>query len=137
MTKNRCIELLKKMKHMFTETCAKIDENTALDMAVEAIEEIQQYRAITGITADDLRALEKDEIQTIGDVLNVFSEWYKYKAIGTTEEFKALKELTVTQSDIDAFKAYIDDCMDDVAFGNTDWNHSLALALKCMELHKA
>ena len=122
---------------MFTETCAKIDENTALDMAVEAIEEIQQYRAITGITADDLRALEKDEIQTIGDVLNVFSEWYKYKAIGTTEEFKALKELTVTQSDIDAFKAYIDDCMDDVAFGNTDWNHSLALALKCMELHKA
>lgn len=31
---------------MFTETCAKIDENTALDMAVEAIKEIQQYRAI-------------------------------------------------------------------------------------------
>ena len=31
---------------MFTETCAKIDENTALDMAVEAIKEIQQYRAL-------------------------------------------------------------------------------------------
>lgn len=45
------------------------------------------------------------------------------------------EELEVTQSDIDAFKAYIEDCMDDVAFGNTDWNHSYALALKCMEAH--
>ena len=44
--------------------------------------------------------------------------------------------MIVTQGDIDTFKAYIDDCMDDVAFNNTDWNHSLAIALKCMELHK-
>lgn len=60
MTENRCIEVLKKMKHMFTETCAKIDENTALDMAVEAIKENQQYRAIG--TVEEFKALkEKNE----------------------------------------------------------------------------
>ena len=58
MTENRCIEVLKKMKHMFTETCAKIDENTALNMAVEAIKEIQSYRAIG--TVEECRvAVEK------------------------------------------------------------------------------
>ena len=81
-----------------------ISRKLACDMAIQALEEVQAYRAI-----------------------------------GTIDEFKALKEKSViiTQSDIDTFKAYIDDCMDDVAFGNTDWNHSLALALKCMELHKS
>ena len=57
MTKNRCIEVLKKMKHMFTETCAKIDDNTALDMAVEAVKEIQQYRAIG--TIEEFKALKE------------------------------------------------------------------------------
>lgn len=42
----------------------------------------------------------------------------------------------VTQSDIDAMKAYVEDCMDPVAFGNTDWNHSYSLALECMEAFK-
>ena len=60
MTENKCIELLKKMKHIFTETCAKIDENTALDMAVEAIKENQQYKAIG--TIEEFKALkEKNE----------------------------------------------------------------------------
>lgn len=59
MTENRCIELLKKMKHMFTETCAKIDENTALDMAVEAIKENQQYRAIG--TIEEFKALKENQ----------------------------------------------------------------------------
>lgn len=61
MTENRAIEILKKMKHMFTETCAKIDENTALDMAVEAIKEIQQYRAIG--TVEEFKALKDAEEQ--------------------------------------------------------------------------
>lgn len=73
--------------------------------------------------------------------------WEAYKAIGTVEECREAKEvqqamklsdegLNVTQNDIDTFKAYIEDCMDNVAFGNTDWNHSYALALKCMESYK-
>lgn len=91
------------------------------------IEEIQSYRAI-GTTPTRI-------LELVGG-LNI--ELSKYAEIGTVEEFKALKEknVIVTQDDIDTFKAYINDCVDDVAFGNTDWNHSLALALKCMEVHK-
>lgn len=83
MTENRCIELLKKMKHIFTETCAKIDENTALDMAVEAIKEIQQYRAIG--TVEDIQDIYS-LCFTLQEIVN------KYSEIGTTEEFKNLKE---------------------------------------------
>ncbi len=79
MTENRCIEVLKKMKHMFTETCAKIDENTALDMAVEAIREIQQYRAIGTPT------------QIYEKIGGLDVELGKYHSIGTVEEFKAYK----------------------------------------------
>jgi len=59
MTENRCIEVLKKMKHMFTETCAKIDENTALNMAIEAVKENQQYKAIG--TIDEFKALKENQ----------------------------------------------------------------------------
>lgn len=60
MTENRCIEVLKKMKHIFTETCAKIDENTALDMAIEAVKEIQQYRVIG--TVEEFKALKDKRV---------------------------------------------------------------------------
>lgn len=85
MTENRCIEVLKKMKHMFTETCAKIDENTALDMAVDAIEEIQEYRRI-GLgnpteVEQDLLLYKADRV-----LVNEYSE------IGTVEDFKAIKQ---------------------------------------------
>ena len=60
----------------------------ALKVAVKALEEVQQYRAIIGLTPEELKLLEKDEIQTIGEVLKTFSEWYKYKAIGTVSELR-------------------------------------------------
>lgn len=81
------------------------------------LQEIQQYRVITGITADDLKALEKDEIQTIGDVLNVFSEWYKYKAIGTIDEFKSLKEKSEPKKPIRK--------------PNHDWTHEVITCPTC------
>ena len=88
---------------------------------------------IREIAGNDSKSVEDLEIAT-----KALEEIQQYRAIGTVEEFKALKEesVIITQNDIDTFKAYIDDCMDDTAFGCTDWNHSLALALKCMELHK-
>ncbi len=64
----------------------------ALKVAVKALEEVQQYRTIIGLTPEELKLLEKDEIQTIGEVLKTFSEWYKYRAIGTVSEFRELKE---------------------------------------------
>lgn len=108
MTENRCIEVLKKMKHMFTETCAKIDENTALDMAVESIKDIQQYRAIESELRDkynanvDIKMLMQHFIETIfkGEKHEGFciltnedaKMWDEYRAIGTVEDFKALAE---------------------------------------------
>ena len=44
-----------------------------------------------------------------------------------------MSDLKVTQNDIDTFKAYIEDCMDQIAFGNTDWNHSYALAIQALK----
>lgn len=61
-------------------------------MAIQAISEVQQYRAIIGLTPDDLKSLEKDEIQTIGDALKAFAEWSQYKDIGTVSELRELKE---------------------------------------------
>ncbi len=110
------------------------DREDACVLAIKAIDELQQYRAIG--TMEEIKSEHKELIELSRRYLKDTNELIKYQEIGTVEEFKALKEITVTQSDINAFKAYIDDCMDDVAFGNTDWNHSLALALKCMELHK-
>ena len=86
MTENRCIEVLKKMKHMFTETCAKIDENTALDMAVEAIEEIQQYKAIG--TADEFKAIK----QWKADITEFFSKYNVNSVLQMTKRFSELTE---------------------------------------------
>ena len=97
----------------------------------EAIKQIKEHLTIAG--CEDLMC----DVEALEMAIKALKKVQDFESIGTIDEFKALKELTVTQSDIDAFKAYIDDCMDDVAFENTDWNHSLALALKCMELHKA
>ena len=62
----------------------------AVSMAIHALEEIQQYRAIIGLTPEDLKALEKDEIQTIGDVLKAFAELEQYRAIGTVKVFETV-----------------------------------------------
>lgn len=64
----------------------------AIWSAIRALEEVQQYRSIIGLTPEDLKALEKDEIQTIGDALKAFAAWSQYKEIGTVEEFRQLKE---------------------------------------------
>ena len=90
MTENRCIEVLKKMKHMFTETCAKIDENTALDMAVEAIEEIQRYRAIGTVEGYE-RAIQIS-IENYSLYKEYKAKVQEFEAIGTIEELRELKE---------------------------------------------
>lgn len=71
MTENEAIDVILKEHSSFTNPMSK-----AYVMACKALEEIQNYRA--------LGALE--EIQTI------FAECTEYEAIGTIEEFKALKE---------------------------------------------
>lgn len=83
MTENRCIEVLKKMKHMFTETCAKIDENTALDMAVETIKELQQYKA---------KVQEYEAIGTVEECRTAYAKGYNQGTIDRAEELQKCRE---------------------------------------------
>ena len=63
----------------------------SLEIVLESLKEHQQYRAIIGLTPEDLKALEKDEIQTIRDALKAFAEWSQYKEIGTVSELWELE----------------------------------------------
>lgn len=94
MTESEAIEKLEFLNEALNFQRHDSDEcSCALQMGMDAIKEIQQYRAIIGLTPDDLKQLEKDEIQTIGDALKAFAEWSQYKEIGTVEEFSQLKEI--------------------------------------------
>lgn len=73
---------------MFTETCAKIDDNTALDMAVEAIEEIQQYRAIG--TVEEIKAT-KEKLQGYKNQMSIYAE--QHKIILASDVLDMLEEL--------------------------------------------
>lgn len=129
MTENEAIKILKYYDEQPEFLSKDAPADCAFKMAIQALEEIQQIKEI-------ISDFPLDCGSPVEDVREIYRQFKEHVKIGTIEEFKALKEMTVTQMDIDTFKAYIDDCMDDVAFGNTDWNHSLALVLKCMELHK-
>jgi hypothetical protein len=61
-------------------------EQKALDMAIQALEEIQQYRAI-----GTLKDIEKS-MQNVSVLLAENEVLKLYQSIGTIEEFKALKE---------------------------------------------
>ena len=99
MTVEEAIEKLEFLNEALNFQRHDADEcSCALQMGMDAIKEIQQYRAIIGLTPEDLKSLEKDEIQTIGDALNAFSEWSQYKEIGTVEELQALKEKATAKS---------------------------------------
>lgn len=134
MTENEKITQIKWLMEKHPVISKDKDFIEPLKDAIQALEEIQQYRAIG--TVMEIK-IKQGQLKRLSEgYLSDFTLLREYQSIGTIDEFKALKEMTVTQMDIDTFKAYIYDCMDDVAFGNTDWNHSLALVLKCMELHK-
>ena len=86
MTENEAIEILKEnqLEHYHIDIDEyKETDITVRNMAIQALEEIQQYRAIG--TVEDIQevmALCKSLQETV----------CKYMDIGTIEEFKALKE---------------------------------------------
>ena len=89
MTENEAIERLKCMR-LFMEINDKQNESKFLEddyiankTAIQALEEIQQYRAIG--TVERLNTLQQDYWK-----LNEMCK--EYSAIGTIDEFKALKE---------------------------------------------
>lgn len=80
MTENEAIKSLELCK----ESRIFIPNNIVLDMAIQALEEIQQYRAI-GLTPELIEAMQGHNIALINDL-------GEYQSIGTIDEFKALKE---------------------------------------------
>lgn len=63
----------------------------AVKLAITALRENQRLHEL-GITVEYLEGFDEDEVETIGDVLRVFGEWSKYRAVGTVEEAKINKD---------------------------------------------
>lgn len=87
MTENESIETLK-----LNRPFAYSELQKAIDMAIQSIEEIQQYRAIG--TVDELKTAMKyvslaKRHGTVGKAIDSCAE---YESIGTIDEFKSLKE---------------------------------------------
>ena len=90
MTENEAIGMLKIQRTFTNSANAKVE---AIDMAIQALQEIQQYREIG--TVGEIRFMKSacemnDEV--LNSLANAVREKMKYEAIGTVEEFKALKE---------------------------------------------
>lgn len=90
MTKNEAIGLLDKMKESYEEK-----DNEALNIAIAALEEVQQYHAIGSVEA--ITEVVKF-LSPFGDdtIIGDMDTLYKYKRIGTVEECReAMKKQTV------------------------------------------
>lgn len=87
-------EALEELK-TFPINCLDFKENQALQIAIQDLEEIQQYRAIG--TVEDIYNMFKVLNRTVSEF---HLEVSKYRAIGTIEDFKALKEKNETKEPI-------------------------------------
>lgn len=97
MTEN---EAIKTLKIMFANNSIGMEnKQEVLEAAIQALEEIQEYRAIG--TVEELKKIEESFNVTSDKVWNHIlagEELLKrYEVIGTVEEFKALKEKNVAK----------------------------------------
>ena len=67
--------------------------NEALDIAIQALEEIQQYKAI-GLTPELIEAMQGHNVALINDL-------GEYQAIGTVEECRVAVEKQVAKKPVD------------------------------------
>ena len=120
MTENECIDVLKNLAFLSGkkehEKCEK-----AIEMAIQALEEVQAYRAIG--TVEDLKTMKENGAFTgveLAQILAMQMELKKYQSIGTIEEFKALKEKAEPKKDIGKRKydeAYCPACNEVISDG--------------------
>lgn len=85
------IEAINVLKMVEAHGCLVIEAKVK---AIQALEEIQQYRAIG--TVEEFQKLRKmfgDDFSEMSEVVKrILKEYPEYQSIGTIEEFKALKE---------------------------------------------
>ena len=90
MTENEAIKNLQETHLIVLSGASAVDYGISLDLAVIALEEIQQYRAI-GTVAGYERAIEISK-ENFRLSMEYKAKVQEYEEIGTVEEFKALKE---------------------------------------------
>ena len=93
MTREEAIKMLKQLVNMLSDDFGDSELcEEALQMAIKALEEVQQYRAIG--TPEELKAAMKYVYlaKKHGTVGQVIENCVKYEAIGTPEECKAAVE---------------------------------------------
>lgn len=93
MTENEAVYCLKADSESHSEVCEECNlygvvgcdhcQNDAIKIAIKALEEVQQYRAIG--TPEELQEMKKDFAEALSD-------WRQYRKIGTLEECRAAME---------------------------------------------
>ena len=93
MPENEAVYCLKADSESHSEVCEECDlygvvgcdhcQNDAIKIAIKALEEVQQYRAIG--TPEELQEMKKDFAEALSD-------WRQYRKIGTLEECRAAME---------------------------------------------
>lgn len=113
MTENEAIKGLETLKYQCKHNgeCGTCNVCcSAIPLAIQAIEEIKQYRAIG--TVEELEAMKKGTLSAMElvDIWCVLEDLKKYSAIGTIEEFKALKEKSVAKKPFQPFGTHSYKC---------------------------
>ena len=102
MTKNEAINKIKYRIKTASEAVGTGPDGKAyedLEIAIQALEEIQQCREI-GLTPELIEAMRGHNIAMINDL-------EEYQEIGTVEEFKALKEKSVAKKPLFIKRSFI------------------------------
>jgi hypothetical protein len=82
MTENEAIKKIKYRMHTAEHVAGECGMED-LEMAIKALEEVQQYRAIG--TPEELQEMKKDFAEALSD-------WRQYRKVGTLEECRAAVE---------------------------------------------
>lgn len=82
MIENKAIERIKYRMHTVEQVVGKSGMED-LEVAIKALEDVQQYRAIG--TPEECRAMKKDFAEALSD-------WRQYRKVGTLEECRAAVE---------------------------------------------
>lgn len=95
MTENEAIKELETsigLAKMCTQNYERKNEIQGYEMAIKALEEVQQYRQIGSVELFAETKKLSDLTKKCGTIGKVFDECAEYAAIGTVEEFRAAME---------------------------------------------
>lgn len=98
MTENEAIKILQRDLQIQLENKALPDGIEAIQLAIHALEEVQQYRTIG--TLEELQDMKSNYFEALSD-------WRQYRKIGTLEECRTAREKQISEKPI--MKQYFED----------------------------